>query len=326
MTEERNPLRAAVIGVGYLGRFHARKYAAMSGVDLTAVVDINPDRAAEISAETGGDAVTDYRKLIGRVDLVSIVVPASEHYRITREFLEAGIHTLVEKPITEAVPEGEHLSKLAKENQCVLQVGHLERFNPVGEALRARCGTPLFIEGHRLASFNPRGTDVDVVLDLMIHDIDHALQLVDSPVQRIDACGAPVLSRHTDIANARIQFENGCVANLTASRVSMKCQRRLRVFQPDAYFGADMGELKLEVISKKAGDAIEGKQMTFPKTDMLEAEVRSFVASVRDGEPPRVTASDGIDALRTALRINDRIHSNPLLQQHQADLLVTGEP
>lgn len=332
MNTAKGPLRAAVVGVGYLGRFHAQKYANVPGVELTAVVDISPGRAAEVSAETGGEVLTDYRRLIGRVELVSVVVPACQHYRIARDLLEAGIHVLVEKPFTETVPEGEHLRELAEKNRCVLQVGHLERFNPVSEALRARVGTPLFIEGHRLASFNPRGTDVDVVLDLMIHDIDHSLQLVEAPVERIDACGAPVLSDHTDIANARLQFENGCVANLTASRVSMKSQRRLRVFQPDAYFGADMGELKLDVIHKKAGGSIEGNQLSFAKTDMLEAEVHAFVDCVRQGgvrqgdshRSPSGTASDGINALQTALRINERIKANPLLREYQAEFIANG--
>ncbi|HXV20293.1 MAG TPA: Gfo/Idh/MocA family oxidoreductase, partial [Desulfuromonadales bacterium] len=211
-------LRAGVIGVGYLGRFHAQKYAALENVDLVGIADVSRERAEEVAAEVGTTAFTDYRELLAQVDLVSIVVPTQHHFPVAKECLEAGCHILLEKPVTQTVAEADELIRMAAERHLIFQVGHLERFNPAILALRGVLKNPLFIESHRLAPFKPRGTDVNVVLDLMIHDIDIILNMVPSTVKVVNSVGVPVLSNEVDIANARLQFENGCVANVTASR------------------------------------------------------------------------------------------------------------
>ena len=232
--------RVAVVGAGYLGRFHAQKYAALDGVQLVAVAD--PDEAARerVAREAACAAVADYRQLLGEVDAVSVVTPTPLHHRVSREFLESGAHVLVEKPITATIEEARDLVATATRLGKVLQVGHLERFNPAIVAVEGILDRPRFVESNRLAPFKPRGTDVSVVLDLMIHDIDLILNIVGSPVASIDAVGAQVFTDEIDIANARLRFENGCVADATASRISMKSERKLRVFQSDAYLSIDL--------------------------------------------------------------------------------------
>ena len=225
----------AVIGVGYLGKFHAEKYAASPKANLVAVVDTDQNRAREIGAPLGADILTDYRELFGRVECVSVAVPTRYHFQVARDFIEAGIDVLVEKPLTADIAEARDLVAAAKEKNVILQVGHLERFNPAIRQLEGVIKEPKFVECHRLAPFVERGTDVDVVLDLMIHDIDVISSLVRSPVERMEAVGVPVLTDKPDIANARIKFANGCIANVTSSRVSIKRERKIRIFQPDAY-------------------------------------------------------------------------------------------
>lgn len=318
-----NSLRAAVIGVGHLGGHHARKYANCADVELTAVVDVDNARASQIAAETGARVLSDHRQLIGQVDLVSVVVPTSHHWKVARDLIEAGIHVLVEKPITATLAEGRELVELARAHGCVLQVGHLERFNPVMEALAARVDQPMFIESHRIAPFGLRGTDVNVVLDLMIHDIDLILNLVGGPVVKIDASGSPVLSSQLDIANARIQFASGCVANLTASRVSHKRERRMRIFQHNAYLSADLCNPTLDIYRKTDGEemfpgipSIQSERLELGSGDALNSEIQAFVASVRNGTTPLVSGTEGLRALETANEIIRQLEAHPLPGQH----------
>lgn len=307
-------LRAAVIGVGYLGRFHARKFEANADVDLVAVVDADPGRAEEIAAEVGAQAFTDYREVLPRVDLVSIVVPTQAHFAVARDAFHAGCHVLVEKPVTETVAEAEELIRLAAARGLVFQVGHLERFNPAVMALRGILNNPQFIESHRLAPFKPRGTDVSVVLDLMIHDIDILLSLVAHPLKTINSVGVPVLSAEVDIANARLQFENGCVANVTASRASRETMRKMRIFQQDAYIAIDFQSRKIAIYRKQEGlNLIPGlpnvgiEERSFEQGDPLRDEIDAFIAAVRNGTPPVVTGEDGKRALEVALQISGKL-------------------
>ena len=294
------------MGVGYLGRFHAQKYAALEGVELVGVADADPERAAAVSAEVHAPAVTDYRTLLGRVDVVSVVVPTEKHFEVVRECLEAGAHVLVEKPITQTVAEAAALIALAKERRRLLQVGHLERFNPAWLALRPRIKQPLFIEAHRLAPFKPRGTDVSVVLDLMIHDLDLILSIVDSPVAEVRASGAPVLTDGVDIGNARIEFENGCVANITASRVSAGALRKMRLFQKDEYLSIDFGERRLGTARRREDPErpIAAEHVEVPPGDALMSEIRAFVEAVRNETPAPVSGEDGRRALALALEVS----------------------
>ena len=233
-------IRAAVVGVGYLGRFHAQKYAQLSGCELVGVVDSNRDTREQVAAELGTAAFEDHRALTGKVDAVSVATPTPAHFAIARDLLEGGAHVLVEKPITETTVEARALIELARARGRVLQVGHLERFNAAILAAEPHLRAPRFIECHRLAPYRERGTDVNVVLDLMIHDIDIVQTIVGVPIESIDAIGTPVFSDEIDIANARIRFANGCIANATASRVSVKTERKLRIFEDDAYLSLDL--------------------------------------------------------------------------------------
>jgi predicted dehydrogenase len=306
-------LRTAVIGVGYLGQFHAEKYAQIEGSELVAVVDTDRSRADEIAAKLGTRGLTDYRELIGAVDAVSIVVPTQYHFEVARAFLEQGIHVLLEKPITVTLDEADALIGIARERQAVLQVGHLERFNPVVMALDGLLTKPGFIESIRIAPFKPRGTDVNVVLDLMIHDIDIIQNILKSPVKLINSIGAPVFTGEADIANARILFENGCVANVTASRISLKSERKMRIFQPDSYISVDFQNKKLAVFSKGEGEMFPGvpniqmDERNFEAGDALKSEIMAFLDAVTSGKPPVVSGQDGRLALETALMINKKL-------------------
>jgi predicted dehydrogenase len=309
-----NKLRAAVIGVGYLGRFHAQKYAALEDVDLVGVVDASLDRAEEVAAEVGTAAFTDYRTILGSVDVVSIVVPTQYHYPVARECLEAGCHILLEKPITQTVEEADKLIRLAEARNLIFQVGHLERFNPAVLALEGVLKNPLFIESHRLAPFKARGTDVNVVLDLMIHDIDIILSMVPSGIKAVNSMGVPVLSEEVDIANARLQFENGCVANVTASRVSREAVRKIRIFQSDAYISIDYQSRKISIFRKDDGGVpvpglpnVSMEEKSFEQSDALLAEIRAFIDAVKGGTSPVVTGEDGKRALELALQINGKL-------------------
>lgn len=304
-------IKTAVIGVGYLGKFHAQKYAQLESSELVAVCDASLEIAQAIANEHDVPAFTNYNELIGKVDAVSIVVPTQKHYEVAKVFLENKIHVLLEKPITSTVAEAEELVKIAEQNKCVFQIGHLERFNPAVLALENELKQPLFIESNRIAPFNPRGADVNVVLDLMIHDIDIILDFARSPVKHIDANGVAVISKEIDIANARITFENGCVANVTASRVSMKSERIMRIFQHDAYISIDFQNKKLAVHKKGDGEMypgianIESNDRSFEQGDALYSEIEAFLYSIKNNEPPVVSGQAGLLALQTATKISE---------------------
>jgi predicted dehydrogenase len=310
------PLRTAVIGVGYLGRFHAQKYAQLSGSTLVGVVDANSDARTKVAAELGAQAFGDYRELIGKVDAVSLAVPTPLHHSIGCELLRNGIDVLIEKPIATTVSEARELVDLAQKHGRVLQVGHLERFNPAVLAAAERLRTPRFVESHRLAPFKQRGTDVSVVLDLMIHDIDLIQELVGTPIESIDAVGATVFSGEIDIVNARLRFKGGCVANTTASRISLKQERKIRIFQDDAYLSVDMQQKILTVIRKKDQAPVESpaqvsiEEESFDQGDALLAEIEAFLKAVRERSTPVVTGEDGLRALETAMKITALIRQS----------------
>jgi len=306
-----NKLKCAVIGEGYLGKFHAEKYSKLPNAELVAVCDSDPQRAKEIAAAHNIKAYTNYEQLINEAkpDAVSIVVPTSLHHEVTKIFLQNNIHVLLEKPITTTIDEADELIDLAQKNKLVLQIGHLERFNPVLLTINQLLNRPMFIESVRLAPFKPRGTDVSVILDLMIHDIDIVQHLVQSPIKNILASGAPVLSEHIDIANARIEFNNGCIANFTASRISTKAKRKLRVFQYDTYFSGDLDSKTLTISRKGASNIVPNtseltkEELALEKNDAIMEEIQAFVAAIINKTPPLVSGEDGRRALATALQI-----------------------
>jgi len=306
-------MRTAVVGVGYLGRFHAQKYATLLNSELVGIADPSAAARDAVGAELGVPASADYRDLLGRVDAVSIVTPTSAHFAVAKEFLESGAHVLVEKPMTATIEEGVRLIDAARRAKRILQVGHLERFNAAVQALQPVLTVPRFIESARLAPFKHRGTDVDVVLDLMIHDIDLILSIVRSPVVAVDAIGSSVFSKEIDIANARLRFANGCVANATASRVSLKTERRLRLFQDDAYVSVDLHQKVLTVIRKGTGMSADGMpqvdiaENTYEAGDALRAEIEAFLEAAATGSAPPVTGEDGLLALRTAVSITEQV-------------------
>jgi predicted dehydrogenase len=309
-------VRAAVIGVGYLGRFHAQKYAQLEECELIAVVDARPEPREAVAAEVGTQALADYRALLGQIDAVSIVTPTAAHFLIAREFLESGAHVLVEKPITETPEQARELIALAARHGRILQVGHLERFNSAILGAEEHLRAPRFIECHRLAPYKERGTDVSVVLDLMIHDIDIVQTLVGSPIESIDAIGTPVFSEDVDIANARIRFANGCVANATASRVSLKTERKMRVFSDDAYVSMDLQQKIVTVIRKGSGNAATGQlpvsieERIFEPGDALKAEILAFLTCIQQGKAPVVSGEAGLAALETAIQITAQVQKS----------------
>ena len=311
-------VRVAVIGVGYLGRFHAQKYAQLPECELVAVVDARPEAREAVATELGTRALPDYRSLLGELDAVSIVTPTAAHFAIAREFLESGAHVLVEKPITETPQQARELIRLAASRGRVLQVGHLERFNSAIVGAEEHLRAPRFIECHRLAPYKERGTDVSVVLDLMIHDIDIVQTLVGSPIESIDAVGTPVFSEDVDIANARIRFANGCVANATASRVSLKTERKMRVFSAEAYVSMDLQQKIVTVIRKRPGAVAAGQlpvtieERNFEPGDALQAEIRSFLACIQQGKAPVVSGEAGLAALETAIQITAQVQKSRL--------------
>lgn len=306
-------IRAAVIGVGYLGRFHAQKYAQAADCDLVGVADARQEAREAVAAEVGTRPVADHRQLLGAVDAVSVVTPTPAHFPIAREFLESGAHVLVEKPITETPQEARELIELAARRGRILQVGHLERFNSAILAAEPHLRSPRFVECHRLAPYRERGTDVNVVLDLMIHDIDIVQTIVGAPVRTVEAIGTPVFSDSIDIANARITFGNGCVVNATASRVSLKTERKMRIFEDDAYLSLDLQQKVLTLIRKRAPGEAPGalpvsiEEQSLEPGDALKAEIDSFLACIRDGRPPVVTGEAGLMALETAMRISEQV-------------------
>jgi len=306
-------LNVAVIGVGHLGKWHAQKYAASQECNLLAVVDTDLKTAQSIADEHGAEAHTEYQDILERVDAISLVVPTSVHYPIARKCLSRGIHCLIEKPITQTSDEAQNLIELARDNNAVLQVGHIERFNSVMMDIDDLLDEPKFIESTRLAPFTPRATDVSVILDLMIHDIDIILDLIDSPIHHISASGISVLSDEIDIANARLEFESGCVANVTASRISRKRERKLRIFQKDAYISADFQE-KILAVNRKGTEQTENgfhdithSEKTYEDTDALNLEVVDFINAIKTGTRPKVNGEDGKRALETAISITKLI-------------------
>ncbi len=307
-------LRVGVIGVGYLGKFHAGIYAAMPDVELVGVADVDAAAAAAVAAKQGCRVYTRAEDLLGKVDAVSIVVPTVHHLPVARPFLESGVHMLMEKPLAPDYEEALALVELAERSGAVFQVGHLERFNAGVMALVERVREPRFIEVHRLGGFVERATDVDVVTDLMIHDIDIVMSLVGSPIRDIAATGLPVLTEHVDIANARIEFANGAVANVTASRVSNKKQRRIRVFGRNGYHALNYIDQQIEVaraVSSPGGGRAEivAEQVAVEPRQPLDAELAEFIRSIRTGQQPLVGGRTGLEALRVALMVKEKIAS-----------------
>ncbi len=306
------PLAVGVLGVGYLGRFHALIHARHPEVELVGVVDSDPETAARVAAEAGCAAYTDPAELLGRVEAVSIVVPTTAHLEVSRPFLEQGVHVLLEKPIAPTVAEGREIVRLAEAAGVVLQIGHLERFNAGVMALAERIRTPRFIEAHRMSPFVARATDVDVVSDLMIHDLDIILSLVDAEIASISAVGAAVLTDHIDIANARLEFTDGTVANVIASRVSREKMRRIRVFEHHGYYALDFAEQTLDIAypQEHPGETwpeIVTERLAIEPVKPLDAEIDAFVRCVRHGERPLVDGPTGLRALEVALAVRERI-------------------
>ncbi len=304
-------LRAAVVGVGHLGRHHARILASVAGATLTAVVDTNEPRAGENAGGLGARAYTSVRDILGEVDLVSIAAPTEAHAEIATLCLDRGIPVLVEKPLARTVGEADAIIAAAAKAGVVLAVGHTERFNPAVMAARPAVANPGFVEVHRLGTFPERSLDIDVVFDLMIHDLDLVLSMVDSEVTAIEAVGVPVLTDRADIANARIKFASGCVANVTASRISRDRTRKIRFFQRDAYISIDCGAREAEVYRlvrhPDRRPAIEGGRIEVADSEPLRNELQDFVDAVRFGRPPLVGGADGRRAVALAAEITERM-------------------
>jgi predicted dehydrogenase len=303
-------LRAAVIGVGRLGAIHARKYAAIPNLRLTHVVDVDPARAAEIAGELGAIALADHRQLVGRIDLASVAAPGIYHHAIAADLMRAGIDVLVEKPMAATLAEASDLKTIAERGGRILQIGHLERFNPAIVRLRSILKAPRFVECHRLAPFTERGTDVDVVLDLMVHDLDVILSATGAAeAVSLEALGVKVLTDQIDVANARIRFDNGLIANLNTSRVAPRRERKIRFFQPDAYISVDYEARRIQVYRKSppppggAFPTISADQIDLDDGDPLMDEITAFVASVRTRGVPQVTAADGLRVMELSERI-----------------------
>ncbi len=307
-------LRVGVVGVGYLGRFHALIYSRHPDVELVGVTDTRPEIAQAVAAEAGCTAFTDPTALVGRVDAVSVVVPTTAHLDVARPFLAHGTHVLLEKPIATTAVEGREIVRLARASHAILQIGHLERYNAGVMALARHISQPRFIEAHRMSGFVARATDVDVISDLMIHDIDIILSLVNSEIVGIAAVGTPVLTDHIDIANARLEFANGAVANVIASRVSRDKSRRIRVFQEHRYLSLDFIEQHLDVVypRDRPGDEwpeIVSERVTIEPVKPLDAEIADFVDCVRARREPLVSGEVGVEALEVALAVKERILS-----------------
>lgn len=309
MAAQSPALRAAVVGCGHFGRLHAAKWAVLPTATLVAVCDSDNSRAVALAGELGCRGVARAEALIGEVDAVSVVVPTAAHHAVAGPLLDAGIHCLIEKPLAADLAEAADLERRAVAGGAVLQVGHLERFNPAFAAALPLIGRPLFIEGHRLTPFRGRGTDVDVVLDLLVHDLDLVALLVGETPSHVDAVGVPVLSERDDMVSVRLRFPGGCTANLTASRVSLKQERKLRLFGHDVYLAVDLGEGAVTVARKSGGELpqITAQRIEAGQGDPLLGEIAAFAASVRDGAPVAVTAADGRRALELALSVSSAL-------------------
>ncbi len=306
-----NDLRMAVIGVGHLGRHHARLLAAMAGVKLVGVIDTDESRASEIASACGTSAYTSWEALAGAVDAVTVAVPTESHHDVALACIEAGVHVLVEKPLARSVREADALIAAASARGVRLATGHTERFNPAVTAARPHLAHPRFIEVHRLGTFPERSLDIDVVFDLMIHDLDLLLSIVGEPVVTVEAVGVPVLTPRIDIANVRLTFDGGCIANLTASRISRDKVRKIRFFQPQSYVSIDYAAQEVEHWRLGPGSSgrpeILGGKLEVTKDEPLRCELEDFVAAVRENRPPRVSGEQGRDALRLATTIVERM-------------------
>ena len=306
-------VKIAVIGIGYLGEFHAQKYKANKNADLIGIVDINKKRCKEISNKIGVKSYSDYKEIINKIDAVSIVVPTNIHYKIAKYFIENKKHVLIEKPFASNVIEARKLKKISEKNKVLLQIGHLERFNKAFVELKDKVKNPLFIECNRISPFKIRGTEVNVIMDLMIHDLDIIMSLNKSKIKNIQANGISVLTNKTDIANARIVFEDNCVCSLSSSRISDKIERKMRLFQKNSYFSLDYQKSSLDTyikIKSKNTISIKKTQNSFPKNDSLNNEIESFVKCIKNKKIAIVNASDGLNALTYAIKISNLIKKN----------------
>ena len=303
------PIRVAVIGAGKLGSRHAEVYSKMPGIELVGVCDIHSEKANEAAKRCKTRAFTDHRELLSLAEAASIVVPSHKHHQISKEFLEHGVHLLIEKPITTKLEDADELLALAAEKQCLIQVGHIERFNSAIRTIKGIIKNPRFIECHRLGPYDPRMADVGVTLDLMIHDIDIVLDLVKSPIKHIDSVGACILSKTEDIANARVRFENNAVCNLTASRVTPDVQRRIRIFQDNAYISLDYVKQEAQIYTKQNGH-IDHKEIDITKADSLKEELTDFIDCVRSNKRPLVSGEEGREALAVALEVSRQIRAS----------------
>jgi len=302
-------IRAALVGAGRLGSLHAAKYAATPGVSVTHVIDIDANRAAQLASQFGAAWATDYRSLDRRVDVVTVASPGVTHFGIASHLLRAGCDVLLEKPMATTVEDARALTAIAESTERILQIGHLERFNPVVNHLRSILDRPRFVECHRLAPFTERGTDVDVVLDLMVHDLDVLMSLTGAEATSVEALGVAVLTDQIDVANARIRFSNGMIANVNTSRVAQRRERKIRFFQPDAYISVDYEARRVQIYRKSPPPAgttfpvISAEQIDLGEADPLADEVASFIAAVRDRTAPAVTARDGLRVIELIERI-----------------------
>jgi len=309
-------IKTAVIGVGHLGQAHARVHASLEQVELVAVCDVNETRGREIAERHATRFISDYRELLDKVEAVSVATPTVNHCEISLAFLEAGVHVLVEKPIARSLDEADEMIRAAESKNLVLQTGHIERFNPAFAALRRRIERPRFFEAHRMGVFTPRSLDIDVVMDLMVHELDIIASLVESEVVKIEAVGIPILTSKIDLANARLEFAGGCVANITASRVAGEQLRKLRVFQPNEYYSLDYAEQQvaaLKLIPPKAAGAlpvITAESLQIEKREPLLAEIESFITAVQSRTAPEVGGADGRRALALAIEVLDKIKAH----------------
>lgn len=300
-------LRMAVIGTGHLGKNHARVISELENCELIGVCDVDQQALEEVSGRLGTTGFTDYRELAGKVDAVTVVVPTELHHRVSSFFLEQGIHVLCEKPVTKSLDEARNLISIAQDRGVLLQIGHIERFNAAFMKVCDGIQQPRLIESQRLGPFTPRVRDVGVVLDLMIHDIDLVLSLINSPIARIDAMGIRVFTPHEDMANAHIVFENGCMANINASRLTSERVRKLRVFTSDTYYSLDFGAQSFRTLKVENGQIAEREFVQEEKREPLKDEISHFVECISQRKQPRVTGEQGRDALAVALRILDEI-------------------
>ena len=305
-------LKTAVIGVGYLGRFHAQKYAMLPDSELVSVVDIDPEQGQKVADELEVSFFLDFHEVLDQVDAVSIVVPTVHHYEMAKAFMENNIHVLLEKPFAATIEEAKELEQLSRDKNVRLQIGHLERFNPVFTEFQQLISEPKFIENIRIAPFPKRGTDVDVILDLMIHDIDLVLAVVGEYPEFVEGTGVNIITSTADLANARLRFPSGCIADLTASRVSDKAERKMRIFQSGLYLSLDYGtgqarKLQVDSGTTPVPQTLRPESFQLGKGDALLSEIESFLLAVREGKSPKVTAKDGLNAMEVAWQIKDQL-------------------